>query len=199
MRSIGFNVPDTYIFGDTNDARRILKPDKSFISKGCSSIRTKVIDVGPELFADLDLLEFVPSQFQKKINGPDVRVHIIGKEAVAIRIVSQNTDYRYDTSENEYSLIEVPSHILKLCIKYCKQEKLIFAGIDFKIDSTDKKWYALDVNPMPGYDFYDRKIGNKISKALIKYLNKPNLRSSNSFPYKIDRPFIDRTRRKMSD
>ncbi|MFC7646021.1 hypothetical protein ACFQX6_39555 [Streptosporangium lutulentum] len=44
-----------------------------------------------------------------------------------------------------------------------------FAGWDFKRDPQGVHW-CLEVNPMPGYDWYDRRAGGAISESLVGLL-----------------------------
>ena len=58
-------------------------------------------------------------------------------------------------------------------MKFCSAERLLFAGFDFKCN--EEKWYVLEANPMPGYDFFDRKCQNRISKKLLQLLTKVSI------------------------
>jgi hypothetical protein len=192
LRECGFRIPLTYILGDTESAKVVLTDSIKWISKGCSSYRTRAVNFDETLFANLDLLKYGPTLFQKKITGPDIRVHVIGNKPLAVKINSNNVDYRYDTKNNRYEPIDVPYEILTACIKFCQQENLAFAGFDFKVDDTGL-WYILEANPMPGFEFYDKHLNNQIAKELYNYLATPNIPL---LDLAIDRPFIPEKRRK---
>jgi hypothetical protein len=45
---------------------------------------------------------------------------------------------------------------------------LAFAGWDLKV-RNDECW-ILEANPMPGYSYYDEKLGGRITRALVDLL-----------------------------
>lgn len=112
-----------------------------------------------------------PVLVQQYIKGDDVRLHLIGNTAIALRISSPVTDYRYNNSgkANTYDDIGVPEEIYQHCLNYSKKENLEFVGFDFKLTAAGN-WYALEANPMPGYNYYDRRLHGRISSALHQYL-----------------------------
>jgi len=52
------------------------------------------------------------------------------------------------------------------CISWARANDLLFAGFDFKICGKTGGWFLLEVNPMPGYDMFDRYLAGAISTAL---------------------------------
>lgn len=171
LNDFGFKTPETYIFGSAASAKKVIKTNGDWISKGTSSIRTRAVEVDEALYADFHMLSNIPSLFQQHIRGYDVRLHLVGTTPLALKIESPNIDYRYNTSGNVYAQIPVPPDILKKCIDFCAEEDLLFAGIDFKV--TDKgEWVILEVNNTPGYNFFDNKMGHAISLALYDFLNQ---------------------------
>lgn len=169
----GFQVPETWIFGKGERARATLSADEGWISKSCSSSKTRAAVLDAPLFSRLDRLAVCPSLFQKRIRGADVRVHTVGESLFAERIDSSRVDYRFaddSVAPNRYSICDVPDQVARACRDYCRAEALAFAGIDFKISEDDGDWIALEVNQMPGYESYDRRQGRRISRALLNLL-----------------------------
>ena len=197
LKDFGFNVPDTFVTGSERRAKELLQPDENWVSKGASSLRTRAVPFDFRLYVNLDLVNRCPTLFQKRIKGYDVRVHVVGDRILGLQIQASNLDYRYDTAENEYAEILVPQDIQDRCRAYCKQDGLLFAGIDFKVDEQGT-WYVLEVNPMPGYNFFDKKMGNKISEALCEFLGRGAAVAASNNGYRLDRPFIAINRRTMS-
>jgi glutathione synthase/RimK-type ligase-like ATP-grasp enzyme len=198
LKKAGFSVPETFIFGSEESSKAVLSIDDTWISKGISSIRTKAVNFDFSLYLNLDLLSKTPSLFQKKIKGFDVRIHLIADKSVSLKILSTELDYRYSKENNKYEEISLPPEIESKCILYCKSEKLIFAGIDFKVDEN-LEWHLLEVNPMPGYNYFDKKLEGKISKLLYDYLSSNQTVSEDKpIKYSIDRPFISKQRRTMT-
>jgi glutathione synthase/RimK-type ligase-like ATP-grasp enzyme len=168
LKQFGFNTPATYISGSKSSLQSVLELHPDLINKSCSSLKTIAAKVDDDLVSRASLLENCPSLFQEQITGADVRVHIVDKMLFPEKIVADTIDYRFNSAgRNEYSDIEVPDAIGKLCIEYCKNENLLFAGIDFKINDKGD-WYILEVNPMPGYDGYDKRLKGKITNALVQ-------------------------------
>jgi len=168
LSGYGFIIPHAFITNRPEIVKRVASVTGNWINKGCSSYRTKVETLTDAHLAELEQLYYCPSQFQELIRGYNVRVHVVGVNCIAVKIMSPDIDYRYSLSKNSYNEIAVPEKIGERCISYCRHENLNFAGFDFIVDEADC-WYVLEVNPMPGYEFYDRNIGNRIS-ALLKDL-----------------------------
>ena len=198
LNDYGFLTPDTYIFGSADAAKKVLQTNGNWISKGTSAIRTKAVELDDALYADLHLLNFVPSLFQQHIRGFDVRLHLVGTQPLALKIEAPNVDYRYNTTGNSYSLITVPPDLLKKCISFCADEELLFAGIDFKVTPTGQ-WVILEVNNTPGYNFFDSKMNHAISHALYDFLSQS---PEDAQPYRkhpvADKAFIPPARRTLS-
>jgi hypothetical protein len=193
----GFEIPETFIFGDAASAERVVEPDGEWISKGCSGVRTKSVAVDTSLVTAFDRLALCPSLFQRRVRGVDVRVHVAGNQTIGLEIESEATDYRYaweQNFENSYREREVPRDIHFLCVEYCNKSDLLFSGIDFKIEDGTGRWVVLEANPMPGYDFFDRKIDGKISAAVLRVLQGEHLPASRPV-LEDDDLLIDRDRR----
>jgi glutathione synthase/RimK-type ligase-like ATP-grasp enzyme len=49
---------------------------------------------------------------------------------------------------------------------------LLIAGIDLK-EAPDGEYYCFEVNPSPGFAYYEQHTGQPISAALVEALNSP--------------------------
>ncbi len=173
LKKSGFNIPSSFIFGSKCHAEKIIETKNNWISKGCSGTRTIVEVVEDDLYSSLHKLEFCPSQFQKRIVGSDVRLHVVGKEFIGLKIDSKVVDYRYASRQgfkNKFKIISIPESIKESCLNFCNKEKLLFSGFDFKIDKKSNDWFVLEANPMPGYEFFDKKVNGAISEKLLDLL-----------------------------
>jgi glutathione synthase/RimK-type ligase-like ATP-grasp enzyme len=56
------------------------------------------------------------------------------------------------------------------CIRLARRLDLLFAGIDLKI-TPDGEVYCFEVNPSPGFNFYELGTGQPISLALADLLH----------------------------
>ncbi|BFO67408.1 hypothetical protein [Chryseobacterium sp. KCF3-3] len=168
----GFKSIRSMISTDQYRVSEIIPPDSSWITKGCSSIKTKAALIDHYIFSRLIRLPIAPALFQPRIIGDNVRIHFVGNEYFAERIISKRLDYRFsddEVSPNKYLEIIPPAIIIEKCLRYCRSENLFFAGFDF-IVTENEEWFILECNTMPGYESYDKRCQNKISTALIKIL-----------------------------
>lgn len=172
LRTCGFAVPETHLLSDPAIARRRILPDMRWVSKGCSGARSEVRIVDRALYGRFGQLGAVPALFQQKIDGPNVRVHALRRRCVGLRIDCSSVDYRYPGENDtvEFSLIEVPMPVRVAMQQYLNHSGLAFAGFDFRIDAGTGAWYVLEANPMPGFDYYDRRCGGAITAMLAEAL-----------------------------
>ncbi|MCU1503990.1 MAG: hypothetical protein JWM12_3344 [Ilumatobacteraceae bacterium] len=111
-----------------------------------------------------------PVLVQQRIDGDDVRAHVVGDEVIACRFSSTEIDYRSDRHA-ERAVVELPSELAQLLVTATAEQGLTFAGWDFKVDADETYW-CLECNPMPGYSFYDRVCHGGVSTALISLLTR---------------------------
>jgi len=173
IQRYGFEVPETLI---TNDAARVLEfreRHKRIIYKSTSGVRSIV-----QMFADEDVprlreLKWCPTQFQQYVEGVDVRVHVVGEQVFATRVESGATDYRYASSQvGEAAVLtatELSDEIADKCIRLTAGLGLAFAGIDLKL-SPDGRVFCFEVNPSPGYSYFEANTGQPIARAVARYL-----------------------------
>jgi glutathione synthase/RimK-type ligase-like ATP-grasp enzyme len=117
-------------------------------------------------------LRWCPTQFQRYVPGVDYRVHVLGDEVFAARVTSDADDYRYAASSGhglEVRSAEIPSEIANRCRRLTATMGLSFAGIDLRL-SDDERWYCFEVNPSPGFSFYQDHTGAPIDLAVARYL-----------------------------
>ena len=172
IRKAGFNIPETIITNDPDKAGRFIL-DKSYavIYKSISSERSIVKEIKQNDLDRLHEINILPTQFQRKIDGYDVRVHVVDDKVFATKIISQTTDYRYSHLYNDKPTIEeftLPEPIERRCVDLTHNLGLVFSGIDLMI--TEDEAYCLEVNTSPGYSFFESNTGQRISKALAEYL-----------------------------
>ncbi len=111
-----------------------------------------------------------PVHLQRRVEGADVRAHVVGDTVLALRIDSDTTDYRID-SDAKYSPITLPQALTTRMTRTARDMGLIFSGWDFKIDADGQFW-LLEANPMPGYNSYDNQLDGSITDALVALMTK---------------------------
>lgn len=175
IREAGLLIPPTLVTSDPADARRFHDEcGGETIFKSLSGVRSIVRRVNAGHLARLPLLEQGPAQFQKFIPGENVRVHTVGDEVFATLVHSEAVDYRYARREGhtvEMEATTLPSEVHHACLKIARKLDLLFAGIDLKV-TPDGEYYCFEVNPSPGFIFYEQHSGQPISAALADLLLK---------------------------
>jgi glutathione synthase/RimK-type ligase-like ATP-grasp enzyme len=151
------------------------------IYKSLSGIRSIVRRLGPERLANLSLLRNGPAQFQAFIPGENVRVHTVGDTLFATRVHSEVVDYRYASREGSKVEMEpavLPPAVAESCLRLARQLDLMMTGIDLK-ETPDGAYYCFEVNPCPGFLYYERNTGQPISTALADLLRAGPTSGSN--------------------
>jgi glutathione synthase/RimK-type ligase-like ATP-grasp enzyme len=176
----GFDIPETVITNNPEELAAFINLHKDIIYKSTGSTRSVVARYNDKDIDKVRNLTFLPTQFQRFIEGFNLRVHVIGRRVFATKILSRATDYRY-ASRNGYSVDFIPFELNvelnKRCIRLARIFGLDFAGIDLMVGQG--KVYCLEVNPSPGYSYYQNATDQPISYALADYLaaGKPMDRS----------------------
>jgi RimK-like ATP-grasp domain len=165
-REYGILLPPTLVFCDKKMLPPVPLEGTAMIIKGasarksiCRNFVTKDDDRGQRHFALL----------QERIDGPDVRVHLVGSQTFAELIVSNEVDYRF-ASKKSFAAVSLPESVQRFCLECCAMLRVPFAGIDFKV-SQDGDWYFLETNTSPAFQGYDRRAKGAISRALGDWLS----------------------------
>lgn len=179
IAAAGFTVPDTLVTTDPAAARAFLAEHKRLVYKSVSGIRSIVATLDS---ADADRLNDVangPVQFQRWIDGGDVRVHVVGDRWFATAIDSEVDDYRYASREGAdvaMAPIEIPSELGKRLVGLTQRMGLLVSGIDLRL-TENGEWFCLEVNPSPGFTFYEDATGQPVAEAIADLLARglPNV------------------------
>lgn len=168
----GFSPIKTLITTDPEAARKFYADCRGqVIFKSASWLRSVVRRMGDE---DLDRIESVkhcPTQFQEYIPGADVRVHAVGRRLFATQIESSSDDYRYvpQGGSRRMRSIELPSEIADQCRRLATALDLPICGIDLR-RQPNGQYACFEVNPLPGYTFYQRQTGQPIGEAIADFI-----------------------------
>ena len=177
IRSFGFGIPDTLV---TNDPAEVLafvarceSDGDGVIYKSVSGTRSIVQSFGPNDQARLRDIRWCPTQFQRRVAGIDIRVHVVGQSVFATQIASTATDYRYATQQTgtdaELSPINVPFAVEAACVELATALELPFAGVDLR-RTPEGEYVCFEVNPCPAYTYYESRTGAPIARALVSWL-----------------------------
>lgn len=169
----GLRVPPTLVTNDPEAARAFRAEHGELIYKSASGVRSIVRRLDPERVDRLGLLRNGPAQFQRFVPGQDVRVHTVGERLFATRVTSDAVDYRYARRDGlavEMEATELPASVASACRRITRELELLHAGIDLR-ETPDGEWYCFEVNPCPGFLYYERQTGQPISTALAELLH----------------------------
>lgn len=169
----GFWVPETLITNDPDLVRQFRREHGEVVFKSISGSRSIVRKMTDDDLDRLDHIRWCPVQFQAFVPGTNVRVHTIGRQAIATEVRSDVTDYRYASHQGgttSLAAAELSDDLVDGCLNLAADLRLPFAGIDLKL-APDGRVYCFEVNPSPGYSYYEANTGQPISLALARYLS----------------------------
>lgn len=167
----GFDVPETLVTTTPTVAAEFAARHGRVVYKSISGIRSIVAVLNP---SDKDRLELVrngPVQFQRWIPGKDIRVHVVGERWFATEVVSGSVDYRYPADRGEVRMTPatIPEAVGRRLVEFARSQGLLVAGADLR-HTPDGRWFALEVNPSPGFSFYQDATGQPIAEAIADLL-----------------------------
>ena len=137
-----------------------------------SGVRSIVSRLTEQRCGNLAEVANCPTQFQQYIPGVDVRVHVAGDAIFATEITSPADDYRYASRAGVgfgMAAATLPPDLEDRCRAMVRGMGLRLAGIDFRRTPTGE-WYCLEVNPSPGFTFFEAGTGQPIAAAVANLL-----------------------------
>ncbi len=165
----GFAVPHTIVTNSPGRAREFYESSPyGVIFKSISYHRSIVQRMGPDDLGRLETLRVCPLQLQGYVEGYDVRVHVVGEQAFASRILSSESDYRYDKT-SEVTAFELPQALADQCVGLARSLHLPLAGLDLRITPEDDVC-CFEVNPSPAFSWYEDRTGQPITEAVVDLL-----------------------------
>lgn len=171
IAACGLETPPTIVSSDPRQVRRFAGDYGPLIYKSISSVRS-IVQSPPE-DDDMTGVVALPTQFQQRIAGTDVRVHVVGDSVIVTEIATEATDYRYARrTDTTVSLepAEIPDRLERLCRRLATRLDLPFCGIDF-IRTPDGRYVCLEVNPAPAYSYYEEATSQPIASELVRFLD----------------------------
>lgn len=179
IRAHGFAIPETLVTTDAEAARGFCARHGAVVYKSTSGVRSIVARVTAEALARLDDVAWCPTQFQAQVAGRDHRVHVIGDDVYACEIICDADDYRYagrSGAAAEIRPVELPEEIAGRCVALARGLGLVIAGVDLR-RTPDGVWYCFEVNPSPGFTYYEEQTGQPLAAAvadtLIRGMHEP--------------------------
>jgi len=166
----GLSVPPTLVTTDPCKAQEFLAQHKRLVYKSISGIRSIVSTLGEQDMGRLERVATGPVQLQRWIEGIDVRVHVVGEKCFATAIESRADDYRYGDGQHvSVVATEIDDDLARSLAQLTASMGLLFAGVDLRLTPQDE-WICFEINPSPGFTFYEDATGQRITAAVTDLL-----------------------------
>jgi len=170
LRSLGWNIPETLVTTDANEARAFWNHQGEVIYKSISGVRSRVSRLRAEHIDRFADLSSCPTQFQQYIAGVDYRVHVVEDKIFACEVRCGADDYRYSENEAPEIRAYTLTHDLEeRCRRTAAAMNLPLAGIDLRRTPEDE-WFCFEVNPSPAFTYYEQITGQPIGQAVALLL-----------------------------
>ncbi|MDQ6617049.1 MAG: RimK domain-containing protein ATP-grasp [Actinomycetota bacterium] len=172
IRKLGFDVPDTLVTTDPDAAVHFWRRHGSVVYKSVSGVRSIVAQLGESDRPRLNDIGNCPTQFQQYIAGVDLRVHVVGEEIFSCEVRSDGDDYRYPSRQGgsvAVTACTLPEDVAHRCRVLATMLALPVAGIDLRRTSSGA-WFCFEVNPSPGFNYYEEETGLPIGAAIAQLL-----------------------------
>jgi len=169
IESLGFLIPDTLITTDPDSALEFWREHDRVIYKSVSGIRSIVSSLTLEHTHRLANITSCPTQFQQYVPGTEYRVHVVGQEVFACKVISEADDYRYATGRVEMEACSLPGDIAARCKTAAESMNLLVAGLDLRC-TPDGRWYCFEVNTSPAFTCFADVTGQPITEAVANLL-----------------------------
>lgn len=172
ISNAGLRVPPTLVTTDPAAARQFVVRHGRVVYKSISGIRSIVAALDATNADRLSGVSTGPVQLQRWIEGIDVRVHVIGKQWFATAIECTATDYRYPKNADDMMAIlatEIDGELGDRLVRLAASMGLLVAGIDLRLTPNDE-WFCFEVNPSPGFTFYEDATGQPMAAAICDLL-----------------------------
>jgi glutathione synthase/RimK-type ligase-like ATP-grasp enzyme len=168
----GLQVPETLVTTDPSAVHDFLARHDELIYKSTSGVRSIVARLTADKLERLSLLRWCPTQFQEYIAGDDYRVHVVGDNIFACRIISSADDYRYAGrlgTTVKLQACDIPIDLADTCRHLARTLDLPVAGIDLRLH-PERGWYCFEVNPSPAFTYFEDEAGQAIGEAIARLL-----------------------------
>ena len=167
LAAAGFLVPQSLSTNDPRAARAFLDRVGEAVIKPMIGIGSTRL-VTAEDRARLDELERCPALFQERIDGPTLRIHVVGDTMVlALRILSEGVDSRTGTKSFEEIRLD-PAEAAAI-VRANRFLGLHYAAWD-AIEDADGRLRYLDCNPGPFVMWLPDDARARVFGGLARYL-----------------------------
>jgi hypothetical protein len=167
----GFAIPETLVTTDPGEVMALLERHQTVIYKSVSGVRSHIKKLDASDRQRLGDVVHCPTQFQQYIAGRDYRAHVVGEDVFTCEIRSEADDYRCCErgAAPQICAARLPREVEERAISMTKMMDLAIAGIDLRL-TPQGEWYCFEVNPSPGFTFYEQFSGQGMARAIARLL-----------------------------
>lgn len=168
----GFLFPETIVTTCPTAAEAFCSLHGSVVAKGLSGERTVVRRYDANATHSWANVTSCPTLLQQYVAGRQYRVHILDNFVFVHEIVTDAPDYRYASRWGLKATIvagRLPPDVAKMCSALAESLELPLAGLDL-ISPDPGRWYCLEVNPSPAFDYFERQRKLGVADALATRL-----------------------------
>lgn len=183
-QQLGFVIPKTLVtnskeelkeFYKANNRDIIIKPiSQTRISNQENSAFIFTNPVSQNMMEQIEQFDLTPCIFQRNIPKEyEIRATVVGEKVFAAAVYSQSDDdTKNDWRRKRLKFVEtqIPPEIQNLCMRLLKELNLGFGAIDL-IKTPSGEYVFLEINPNGQWAWIESQTGQKISDAIIEYLN----------------------------
>ena len=122
----------------------------------------------------------------------DAGVQSEAAEVFASQVVSSGDDYRYAARQGGTTSVlpyNLPAEIAARCRAMATAMGLPVAGIDLRC-TPDGVWYCFEVNPSPGFSYYQERTGQPIDAAIASLLMAGTLQAESESALDLNRDVV---------
>jgi hypothetical protein len=163
LARLGFAIPESFTGSRRADLLAFVEAGPT-VAKALSGQRADCRVVTCDDLAHYDERSG-PVHLQRHVAGDDVRVHVVDEAIVAVAVDSGEDDYRRD-ARAVFTPRDLPETLCEQLRRATRALGLTLAGWDLRV-CAEMAW-VLEVNPMPGYSYYDKKLDGRITAALVE-------------------------------
>ncbi|MCA9694466.1 MAG: hypothetical protein KC636_33120 [Myxococcales bacterium] len=167
-RQVGLRVPSTLVTNDLATLRRIDPADtiaKPVADGHCVLLGEALADgraIGDALAR--------PAIVQERLVAPELRVYLVGDEALGFRVDSPHLDYRVHQQAKLTPVDPRPLGILERLCELGRSVGYDFGAADFKTDPRSGELVFLELNSSPMFAAFDRAADGRLCAAIVSAL-----------------------------
>jgi hypothetical protein len=170
LAEAGFDVPAWTVTGNWAAFEAFERRcGDDLVYKASSGLRSRVRALDDDVIERLRR-GTTPTVFQQRVDGTDVRTHVIADRTISVQIGSAGTDYRFDSTEAMTTApIDTPPGIHGRCVRFARAEGLLLAGFDFRV-TPQGRWCCLEANPAPTFIVYEEPSRDTVAGEIVQLL-----------------------------